>query len=97
MNHICNIYCFVMLAPRPHTPTNSFQGDDRYTLLTNSVTLRTAYRTGSAAAHTGILLDEDSWLARRARYRSTDLRLTQRGRNTVKGTTQLPYFTGTHE
>ena len=83
-----------MLAPRPHALTASKATTGTLFLpSTNSVTLRTAYRTGSAAhTHTGTLLGEDSWLARGARYRPTDPRLTQRGRNTVKGKAQLPYL-----
>ena len=81
----------VMLDPLS-THTNTASKVTTGTLFlpsTNSVTLRTAYRTGSAAhTHTGTLLGEDSWLARQVRYRPTDPRLTQKSRNTIKGKAQ---------
>ena len=69
----------VLLAPpRPHTPTHSFQGDDRYTLTKYPQRHpQDSIQDGVGSnTHTGTLLGEDSWLARRARYRPTDPRLT---------------------
>ena len=97
---VCVCVCVVML-PLPlstHTPTHSFQGDDRYTLTKYQQRHpQDSIQHGVGSTHTGTLLGEDSWLAREARYRPTDPRLTQRGRNTVKGKALPPYFTGTQE
>ena len=57
-----NVHNDTVMLPPVHT--HSFQGDDRYTLLTNSVTLRTAYRTGSAANR---VIRVGSWIARGTR------------------------------
>ena len=60
--------------PCPHTPTHSFQGDDRYTLLTKYQQRhpQDSIQDRVGSTHTGTLLGEDSWLAREARYRPTD-------------------------
>ena len=86
------------MLPPVHTHQHSFHGDDRYTLTKYQQRHpQDSIQDRVGSTHTVTLLGEDSWLARRARYRPTDPRLTQRGRNAVKGTTQLPYFTGTQE